>query len=130
MGTFHDGKHDLHGITLAVTAGDKVYVGRCDDMNADSLHLVDVDAHVEGEGGRTNSDWLARAAAFGVTPRSRRLMLPLSQVQDSVRSAITTRRGRCRSRGGAERDPPDAAAKPTTCRPDREAAPKSAHPRR
>ncbi len=33
MGTFHQGKSDLHGITVVVeTRGPELYVGRCDDV--------------------------------------------------------------------------------------------------
>ena len=34
MGTFHQGKSELHGITVVVdTTGPEIFVGRCDDMD-------------------------------------------------------------------------------------------------
>jgi iron-sulfur cluster assembly protein len=82
MGTFHDDRHALHGITLAVRAGESMYVGRCDDLSAERIRLVDVDVHVDGDGGRTHAEWLARAAAYGITPRHRELVLSMTDVQD------------------------------------------------
>lgn len=80
MGTFHDDRHALHGVTLAVGVGDAVYVGRCDDMDDERIVLLDVDVHTDGADGRSNAEWLERAAAYGVTPQHRQLVLPSADV--------------------------------------------------
>ena len=67
MGTFHDDKHELHGITVVVdTTGPEIWVGRCDDMDEDQILLVDADLHRDGEGGRSKEEYVERAASFGV----------------------------------------------------------------
>lgn len=81
MGTFHDDKHELHGITVVVdTVGDEVFVGRCDDMDSERLILLDADVHRDGDGGKSKEDWVQRASRFGVWPRHRRLVLPRERV--------------------------------------------------
>jgi iron-sulfur cluster assembly accessory protein len=81
MGTFHDGRGDLHGITVVVeTAGPEVYVGRFDLADADSILLHDVDLHADGEGGTTNEDYLRQAARFGVWKKHESLRVPASGV--------------------------------------------------
>lgn len=81
MGTFHTGKCDLHGITVAVdTAGPEIYVGRCDDMDEERVILLDADVHRDGDGGRTKDDYLAAAARYGVWTRHPRLVLPRHRV--------------------------------------------------
>ena len=96
MGTFHDDKGDLHGITVVAEAGDTVYVGRCDTIDAESVILLDCDLHAEGDDGKTNAEWLQRAARFGVWKKHERLALPLTDVStvtplgDFVRRGTTT----------------------------------------
>jgi len=81
MGTFHQGKHELHGITVVVdTHGDEVYVGRCDDMDESAIMLLDVDVHRAGEGGRSKEEYLERAARFGTWKKHDRLTLPRRDV--------------------------------------------------
>jgi hypothetical protein len=81
MGTFHQNKHQLHGITVVVdTDGPEVWVGRCDDMDDQRVILLDADAHRDGEDGATKDDWLARAAEYGVWARHRRVVLPRERV--------------------------------------------------
>lgn len=81
MGTFHQGKHELHGITCVVdTAGPEVYVGRIDDLDDQKVILQDVDVHREGEGGRTKQEYLERAARLGVFKKHDRLVLPRNRV--------------------------------------------------
>lgn len=85
MGTFHQGKHRLHGITVVVdTVGPEVFVGRCDDVVGGQVILHDADAHRAEAGGPSKQEWLARAALYGVWPRHRRLAVPESEV-DSIR---------------------------------------------
>jgi hypothetical protein len=81
MGTFHQNRSELHGITVVVdTAGPEVYVGRCDDMDEERVILLDVDSHREGDGGRSKEDYLRRAARFGVWKKHDRLVLPRGRV--------------------------------------------------
>ncbi len=81
MGTFHHDKHALHGITVVVdTDGPEVYVGRCDDLDDERLILLDADVHRDGEDGRSNQQYLERAAQLGVWARHRRLVLPRARV--------------------------------------------------
>ncbi len=85
MGTFHHDKHQLHGITVVVaTQGPEVYVGRCDDIDDERVILLDADAHRDGDDGRSNEEWVRRAAEYGVWPRHRRVVLPRAEVS-SVR---------------------------------------------
>jgi hypothetical protein len=81
MGTFHQGKHALHGITVVVdTAGPEVWVGRCDDVLEDRVILHDADLHREGDGAPSKAEWVARAADYGVWPRHPRVVLPRDRV--------------------------------------------------
>jgi hypothetical protein len=81
MGTFHQGKSELHGITVVVdTAGPEIYVGRCDDMDDDKVILLDADVHRDGDGGRSKDDYLVAAARYGVWKRHARLVLPRQRV--------------------------------------------------
>ena len=82
MGTFHDDKDKLHGITVVAFSGDTVYVGRCHDIDGLSLQLLDVDQHSEGQDGKTNHQYLERAAKFGVWKKHDRLLVPLSEITE------------------------------------------------
>ncbi len=81
MGTFHDNKHALHGITVVVeTDGGETLVGRCDDMDDTRVILLDADVHQATEDGPSKEDYLARASRFGVWPKHRRLVVARSNV--------------------------------------------------
>ncbi|HEX2252791.1 MAG TPA: hypothetical protein VHQ65_05955 [Thermoanaerobaculia bacterium] len=85
MGTFHQGKHALHGITVVVdTTGAEVWVGRCDDITEQGVILLDADVHRDGDDGHSKGEWVERAARFGVWPRHRRQVLT-GDVVTSVR---------------------------------------------
>lgn len=85
MGTFHQDKSELHGITVVVdTEGPEIFVGRCDDMDESRIILLDVDIHRDGEDGRTKADYLERAVQFGVWKKHDRLEIDLRAVS-SVR---------------------------------------------
>jgi len=81
VGTFHDGRGELHGITVVVetTAGDCL-VGRYDLEDERGLLLRDVDVHRAGDTDRTREAFLDRAARFGPWPRHRALVLPRTDV--------------------------------------------------
>jgi hypothetical protein len=81
MGTFHQGKGELHGITVVVdTTGPEVFVGRCDDMDERGIVLDDADVHREGEGGRSKDEYVQRAARFGVWKKLDRIFIPREKV--------------------------------------------------
>lgn len=81
MGTFHQGKSELHGITVVVdTDGLEVFVGRCDDEDDNAVILLDADVHRDGDDGRSKSQYLERAAQFGVWKKHDRLVIPRAQV--------------------------------------------------
>ena len=84
MGTFHDDKGELHGITVVVTTKtDRVYVGRCDTTGPEGIILLDADHHDDGESGRSTEQYLERAAKFGVFKKHDRVVVPTDQI-DSV----------------------------------------------
>jgi hypothetical protein len=81
MGTFHQNKSPLHGITVVVdTTGPEVFVGRCDDENERGIVLDDADVHRDGEGGRSKQQYVERAARFGVWKKHDRLFIPRERV--------------------------------------------------
>ena len=50
MGTFHQDKHELHGITVVVdTPGDEIFIGRCDGLDERGSRLLDVAVHRDGD---------------------------------------------------------------------------------
>ena len=81
MGTFHQNKGELHGITVAVdTHGDEIYVGRCDEVTAEGVILLDADMHAAGDDGPSKEDWLKRAAEYGVWAKMPRVLVPTADV--------------------------------------------------
>lgn len=86
MGTFHSHKGALHGMTVVVeTVGPRVYVGRCDEENEQGIFLLDADYHDEGANGRTNREYLAHAARYGVFKRHDRLHVPRPEIASVTR---------------------------------------------
>ena len=81
MGTFHQGKGELHGITVVVdTDGPEVFVGRCDEVTPEGVVLLDADLHRAEDGQPTKEEWVRRAARFGVWARHRHLVVPRARV--------------------------------------------------
>ncbi len=81
MGTFHQHKGELHGITVVVdTSGDKIFVGRCDEVHEDRVVLLNVDEHRDGDDGRSKDEYVARAAKFGIWKKFDRLVIPRREV--------------------------------------------------
>ena len=81
MGTFHQHKGELHGITVVVdTAGEEIWVGRCDEVTDEGVILLDADVHKDGEGGRSKEEWLRKAAQFGVWKKFDRVVVPTASV--------------------------------------------------
>ena len=81
MGTFHQNKSELHGITVVVdTDGPEIYVGRCDDMDDDKVILLDVDVHRDGDGDRSKEEYVQKAAQFGVWKKHDHLVIDRARV--------------------------------------------------
>jgi len=81
MGTFHDDKGELHGITVAVTmADDRIYIGRCHEADERKVILLDADEHAEGRDGVSNADYLKKAAKWGVFKQHDHLVLSRGDV--------------------------------------------------
>ena len=81
MGTFHDDKGELHGMTVVVvTTGARVYVGRCDTQTPEGIILLDAGHHDEGEDGQSNEDYLAFAVKYGVFKRQDRVVVPAAEI--------------------------------------------------
>jgi iron-sulfur cluster assembly protein len=89
MGTFHDTKDPLHGITVVAQSGRAVYVGRCHERDAQKIMLVGVDIHEEddtgkGPDGRTNQEFLDRAAKFGIWSTHEKVVLNTEDITQLV----------------------------------------------
>lgn len=59
----HRDRHDLHGITVVVQTDARLYVGRLDTADDQSVVLKDVGYHDDEA---TRDDYLARTSRFGV----------------------------------------------------------------
>jgi hypothetical protein len=78
MGTFHQHRGELHGITVVVeTDAAEVWVGRCDTSDDRGVFLFDADVHREAEG---RDAFLRKASELGVWPRHREVMIPRQSV--------------------------------------------------
>lgn len=89
MGTFHDTQDPLHGITVIAEVDNTVYVGRCHERDAEKTMLVGVDIHEEdasgkGEDGRTNREFLDRAAKFGIWSTHEKVVLNTGDITHLV----------------------------------------------
>lgn len=81
MGTFHQNKGELHGITVVVeTDGAEMFVGRCDEVTERAVILLDADVHREDGEGPSREEYLDRASRFGVWARIKRLEVPRDRV--------------------------------------------------
>lgn len=86
MGTFHEDKGELHGITVVVDLKDsRLFVGRCDTVTPESVILFEAaqhDEHEPGPDGRqvTKQAYIARAARIGFWKKHDRVIVPLEDV--------------------------------------------------
>ena len=81
MGTFHDDRGELHGMTVvAELAGGELCVGRYDQIRQGRLILRDADVHPSGGDAAGREAYLRRAAEVGVWKRHDRLALPVESV--------------------------------------------------
>jgi len=84
MGTFHQHRGELHGITVVVETGAELWVGRCDTADDQGVFLLDADVHREGDtpsGARAREDFLRKASELGVWPRHAQVMIPRQTVR-------------------------------------------------
>ncbi len=81
MGTFHHDKGDLHGITVVVdTEGPHVFVGRCDTITPEGVILLDAAVHEEGGEAPSKSEYVQKAARFGIWKTHDRILVPKDDV--------------------------------------------------
>ncbi len=81
MGTFHDDRGELHGITVVVdTNGPCIYIGRCDTETPHGILLLDVDVHEDGDKGVSKEDFVKRSARLGHWKKHDRFLVPKDQV--------------------------------------------------
>ena len=81
MGTFHNDKGPLHGITVVVdTRGPQVYVGRCDTQDAERIILLDADVHEEGLGGPSKGEYVLQVARVGHWKKHDRVSIPTQDI--------------------------------------------------
>ena len=81
MGTFHNDRGALHGITVVVeTAGNDVYVGRCDTEDDQAIVLLDADVHADGAGGRSKEEFVQQAARVGHWKKHDRVVIPARDI--------------------------------------------------
>jgi iron-sulfur cluster assembly protein len=86
MGTFHQNKSALHGITVVVdTVGSRIYIGRCEDEDAQQIALLDVDFHDDGQNGKSKADYVKRSAKFGTWKKLDSIVLPRQEVVSVTR---------------------------------------------
>jgi hypothetical protein len=84
MGTFHQHRGELHGITVVVETGAELWVGRCDTADDRGVFLLDADVHREGDatvGASGREDFLRKASELGVWPRHPQVMIPRQTVR-------------------------------------------------
>ncbi len=88
MGTFHQNKGELHGITVVVdTTGEEIFVGRCDTVTEQGVILLDADVHRDGEGGRSKDEYVRQAAQFGIWKKHDRVVVATDRVAKIERLA-------------------------------------------
>ena len=81
MGTFHQNRGELHGVTVIVdTTGPEIFVGRCNDMDDRGILLFEADVHNDGEGGRSKEDYVRRVSQLGFWKKYDRLLIPTDKI--------------------------------------------------
>ncbi len=88
MGTFHDDKGELHGITVVVeTTGPRTYIGRCFEETEQGIVLLDVDFHDPAEHDKTKDEYLQHAVKFGQWKKLAKFVVPNDEVAKVQRLA-------------------------------------------
>lgn len=86
MGTFHQDRGELHGITVVVETRDgRLVAGRCNVADERAVVLWDADVAPAEEPAR--GAWLTKAASFGVWARHPTLSIPTAEVA-SIRRLV------------------------------------------
>ncbi|HRJ77146.1 MAG: hypothetical protein HPKKFMNG_01653 [Planctomycetes bacterium] len=81
-------RHALHGITVVIDTGkDALIAGRFHSIFEGAALLLDVEVHRDGDGNKSQQEWLAFAQKFGQWPREKQMRLPLNQIK-SVRRLV------------------------------------------
>lgn len=81
MGTFHQHRGELHGITVVVETTDgRLAVGRCNTADDVAVALWDADLAPADDPPGTRSKWLERAAQFGIWARHPTIVIPRADV--------------------------------------------------
>ena len=86
MGTFHNDKGELHGITVVVdTSGPRVFIGRCDTLDDEKIILVGVAEHTDGDKGQSKEEFVKKSAKLGFWEHHSRIELPTSEIASITR---------------------------------------------
>ena len=81
MGTVHDDKGELHGITIVVeTSGPRTYIGRCFEESERGVVLLDVDYHDSQEHEKSKDEYLDRVVKFGQWKKLDQFVVPNDEV--------------------------------------------------
>jgi hypothetical protein len=83
MGTFHQNRGELHGITVVVETGAECWVGRCDTADERGVLLLDADVHRQSDAAppQEREAFLRKASELGVWPRHPQVMIPRQTVR-------------------------------------------------
>jgi len=76
----HHDRSPLHGITVVVETGPRVYVGRCHDEDAERVLLLDATAFDDGQDGKSKADWIRHVAKFGFFKTLAQVTVPRGDV--------------------------------------------------
>jgi hypothetical protein len=81
MGTFHNDKGELHGISVVVdTLDERIFVGRCHELNDDQIVLLDAAEHRAGADGCTKQEFVGRIARYGIPRMHGRIVVSRCKV--------------------------------------------------
>ena len=80
----HRDRHELHGITVVVSTPARLFVGRLDTADDQSVVLKDVGYHDDVA---TRHEFLARTVKFGVKRLSAQIEVPAASVEEIKRLA-------------------------------------------
>ena len=88
MGTFHQHRGELHGITVAIeTRGGDLWIGRCDIADARGVLLHDADVHRHGTSEPSRESFVGRALQVGVWPKHADVQIAAAEVASLRRLA-------------------------------------------
>jgi hypothetical protein len=82
---FHPGHSELHGVTVVVETGDRLYIGRYHEETPAGVLLHDVAEHRIDPAGPGANAFIARTLKFGVRADHRHVVVPVSEVRRMVK---------------------------------------------